>query len=83
MKLRHDCNVVSMRGKHLLTLPDGRSFEVNESFAFLWKVASDAGEFTDETLADAIFYEYGISPSDASAEAAMTIELWQQYSLIE
>lgn len=83
MTLRSGCNVVSMRGKHLLTLPDGRSFEVNETFAFLWDVAAKAGEFTAETLADAIFYEYGIAPEVAAEEASATISLWQEYSLTE
>ena len=83
MRLRGDCNVVSLRGKHLLTLADGRSFEVNESFAFLWKVAAEAGEFTVETLANALLTEYELSSEEAQEGASETIKLWQNYSLTE
>ena len=83
MRLRGDCMVNSLRGKHLLTLGDGRSFEVNESFAFLWKVAAEAGEFTSETLAEALVSNYEISPEEASSEADGTIKLWQENSLTE
>ena len=83
MRLRSDCSVLSLRGKHLLTLADGRSFEVNESFAFLWKAADAAGEFTAETLAEALLSEYELSSQDALNEASETIALWKQYSLTE
>ena len=83
MRLRSDCMVNSLRGKHLLTLGDGRSFEVNESFALLWEVAAAAGEFTVGTLAEALVSNYEISPEEASSEAARTIDLWQENSLTE
>ena len=65
-----------------LMLPGGKTLQVNESFAWLWEVAS-RGLFSADSLAKAICEEFDSTPEDAAGQAAQTITLWQQLGVLQ
>lgn len=81
-KLRNDCSVMELRGRYLLMLPGGKTLQVNESFAWLWEVAS-RGLFSIDSLAKAICDEYDSTPEDAAEQAAQTVSLWKQLDVLQ
>ena len=86
MKLPEDCTVLELKGKYLLSFPDTtgvmRSFEINESFAYL--VHTFTGEvFTLTDLADALQDHFGIDPIRATADAGAAIRSWRRIRLIQ
>lgn len=81
-KLRNDCSVMELRGRYLLMLPGGKTLQVNESFAWLWEVAS-RGLFSADSLAKAICEEYDSTPEDAAGQAEQTIMLWRQLDVLQ
>lgn len=81
MKLRSDCSLMELRGRYLLIRPGGKTLQVNESFAWLWNVASK-GLFSAKSLTDAICAEYESTPEEAAEQVRQTLELWRQLDVI-
>ena len=80
------CHLRSVGEQHLLIVypPSGSPFalEVNESFAHLFSVAQDCGEFSDWELAVALQKEYGLGEQEAKEEVRQTLLLWKEHGLI-
>ena len=49
-RLRKDCSVMTLRGKHLLIRGTGKALEVNGSFARIWDMASGVVKSRDALL---------------------------------
>ena len=81
MKLRSDCSLMDLRGRYLLIRPGGPALQVNESFAWLWKVASK-GLFSVKSLTEAICEEFDSSEEEALEQVHQTLALWQQLDVI-
>lgn len=81
MKLRSDCSLMELRGRYLLIRPGGKTLQVNESFAWLWNVASK-GLFSVKSLTEAICSEYEATPEEAAQQVRQTLELWRQLGVI-
>ena len=81
-RLRKDCSVMTLRGKHLLIRGTGEALEVNGSFARIWDMAS-GGPFDAALLAAKMQEEYELSGEEALAEAGKMIRLWSDYGLVE
>lgn len=81
MKLRSDCSLMELRGRYLLIRPGGKTLQVNESFAWLWNVASK-GLFSAKSLTEAICSEYEATPEEAAQQVNQTLALWQQLGVI-
>ena len=80
-KLRSDCSVMELRGRYLLILPGGKTLQVNESFAWLWGVASK-GIFSAASLQEAILSEYDMTAEEAADQVRQTLALWQQLGVV-
>ena len=80
-KLRSNCSLMELRGRYLLILPGGKTLQVNESFAWLWGIASK-GLFSVKSLTEAILAEYESTPEEAAEQVRQTLALWQELGVI-
>lgn len=81
MRLKDNCRIISLRGRHLLSTGD-KTLEVNQSFADIWEIAAE-GPFTTESLVEQIVEKYDISRPDTEREISGVIEIWNSYNLLE
>ena len=51
--------------------------------AWLWREAERQGDFTVESLAEALCQEYDITPENALADVAELTAQWQQEGMVE
>lgn len=56
---------------------------MNESAAFMWRTAEQAGEFTADTLADALMAEYEVDEATARRDATEMLNDWKKEGIIE
>ena len=61
----------------------GHVLQLSESAAWLWREAQRQGDFTVESLAEALCQEYDITPEDALADVAELTAQWQQAGVAE
>jgi predicted transcriptional regulator len=61
----------------------GHVLQLSESAAWLWREAQQQGDFTVESLAEALCQEYDITPEDALADVAELTAQWQQAGVAE
>ena len=61
----------------------GQVLQLSESAAWLWREAQRQGDFTVESLAEALCQEYDITPEDALADVAELTAQWQQVGVVE
>lgn len=61
----------------------GRLLSLSESAAWLWKEAGRQGDFTVESLAEALCEEYDISPERAAADVLRLVVQWQEEGVVE
>ena len=61
----------------------GHVLQLSESAAWLWREAQRQGDFTVESLAEALCQEYDITPEDALADVAELTAQWQQVGVVE
>ena len=61
----------------------GHVLQLSESAAWLWREAQQQGDFTVESLAEALCQEYDITPEDALADVAELTAQWQQVGVVE
>ena len=81
--LREVCGEHVIVGEGLGAVDFGRLLALNESAAWLWKQASEMGDFTVEGLADRLCEEYEVTPDEARQDVAGIIAEWQQVDVIE
>lgn len=86
MRLRQDCSIRSLRGKYLLFVRadagDVSSWEVNESFAFLFETLQGS-DFDSRDIAKILVDEYGLDAGLADGEAVRFVGLLQEWELTE
>jgi hypothetical protein len=51
--------------------------------AFLWKQAEALGEWTVDSLTEALLNEYEVSPEQAKADVATIVAEWQKVNVVE
>ncbi len=56
---------------------------MNESAAFMWRTAEQAGEFTVDTLVDALMSEYEVDEATARRDVAEMLDNWKKEGIIE
>ena len=61
----------------------GQVLQLSEAAAWLWREAERQGDFTVESLAEALCQEYDITPENALADVAELTALWQQVGVVE
>lgn len=81
--LRTVCGENVIVGEGLETINFGKLISLNESAAYLWKRATDMGDFTAQQLADALQEEYEVSPEQALSDVERIISEWQEVGIVE
>ena len=80
--LREVCGENVIVGEGLDAINFGKLLCLNETAAWLWKEAAK-GEFTVETLADALCEEYDVTPEKAREDVTSMVAEWQNVGVIE
>lgn len=81
--LRTVCGENVIVGEGLDAINFGRMLSLNETAAWLWKQAVEQGDFTAESLANALCDEYEVTPDQALADVKETINQWTELKVIE
>ena len=81
--LREVCGEQVIMGEGVGALDFGRLLCLNETAAWLWKHASVAGDFTVESLAEALCGEYEVSLEQAIKDVASIVAEWRKVNVIE
>ena len=81
--LRTVCGENVIVGEGLDAINFGRMLCLNETAAWLWKKAQEAGDFSADGLAAALCTEYDVEPEQALNDVKETIENWKQLGVIE
>ena len=80
--LREVCGENVIVGEGLEAIDFGKLLSLNETAAWLWKEAERQGEFTVDTLTDALCREYDVTAEEAHADVAELIGNWQKSGII-
>jgi hypothetical protein len=81
--LREVCGEQVIMGEGVGALDFGKLLCLNETAAWLWQKASEMGEFTVESLADALCGEYDVDAENAKADVSAIVNEWQKVNVIE
>ena len=81
--LRTVCGENVIVGEGLDAINFGRMLCLNETAAWLWKQAQQAGDFTAESLAQALCSEYEVSLEQALNDVKETINQWTELKVVE
>ena len=79
--LREVCGEQVIMGEGALDF--GKLLCLNETASWLWQKATEMGDFTVESLADALCNEYDIDLEHAKADISAIVAEWQKVNVIE
>ena len=80
--LREVCGEQVIMGEGVGALDFGKLLCLNETATWLWQKASE-GDFTVESLADALCGEYDVSAEQAKNDVAAIVAEWQKVNVLE
>ena len=81
--LRTVCGERVILGEGLDAINFGHMLCLNETAAWLWEQAQEQGDFTAESLTEALCVEYEVSPEQALADVKETIDNWIKLGVTE
>jgi hypothetical protein len=81
--LREVCGEQVIMGEGIGALDFGRLLCLNETAAWLWKQAELQGDFTVDSLAQALCGEYDVSAEQAKIDVAAIVAEWQKVDVLE
>ena len=81
--LRQVCGENVIVGEGLDAINFGRMLCLNETAAWLWQKAQELGDFTVESLSDALCDEYEVDKAQALADVKETIDNWISQGVVE
>ncbi len=81
--LRQVCGMSIITAEGLKAVDFSKLIHLNDTAAFLWKEAAKQGDFTVETLADALCREYDVERNVAEEDCRKTVDSWQKEGLLE
>lgn len=81
--LREVCGERVIMGEGLGAINFGKLLALNETAAWLWKLAQDMGDFTVDALAEKLCEEYEVEADEAKADVAEIIADWQKVDVVE
>ncbi len=80
--LREVCGEKVIVGEGLGAIDFGKLLSLNDTAAWLWNKAGELGEFTAESLADALCEEYDVTPETALADVKKLLAQWQDLGIV-
>ena len=81
--LREVCGEKIIVGEGLGAIDFGHLVSVNETAAWIWSEAGRQGEFTVDSLCDALCEEYEVSPETAHADLEGLLDQWIKLGIVE
>lgn len=81
--LRTVCGENVIVGEGLGTIDFGKLISLNETAAWLWKKAGEMGEFSVDTLVDALCEEYEVGAEQARGDVQKIVAQWQELGIVE
>lgn len=89
MKLKKDFKLRQICGENIITAEGMQAIDfsklvsLNETATFLWKEAEKQGEFTTESLAQALCKEYEVEEAQAINDCQAIVNQWRKEGLAE
>ena len=80
--LREVCGEKVIVGEGLGAIDFGKLLSLNDTAAWLWNKAGELGEFTAESLADALCEEYEVTPETALADVKKLLAQWLELGIV-
>lgn len=81
--LRDVCGEKVIIGEGLEAIDFGRLLCLNDTAAWLWEKASEMGDFTIDTLADALCEEYEVTKEQALDDVTAIVAKWQEAQIVD
>ena len=81
--LREVCGEQVIMGEGIGALDFGRLLCLNETAAFLWSRAVEMGDFTVDSLTDALCAEYDVDRERAFKDVESIVESWKNVKVVE
>lgn len=81
--LREVCGQKVVVAEGLEAINFGKLVTLNETAAWIWKKATELGEFNAEQLADAVCETYPVERDRAFQDVISLLSEWQQIGIIE
>lgn len=81
--LRDVCGEQVIMGEGIGALDFGRLLCLNETATFLWKKADEQGDFSADSLADALCEEYDVAREQALADVNAIVDEWKKVGVVE
>jgi len=81
--LREVCGESVVIAEGLENIDFSKLVSLNETAAWVWKKASELGEFTAEQLAEALCEEYNVEPAQAAADVNSLLSQWTELGIAE
>jgi hypothetical protein len=80
--LRTVCGENVIVGEGLGTIDFGKLISLNETAAWLWKKAGEMGDFSIDSLTEALCNEYEVSREQARTDVEKMVAQWQEIGII-
>ena len=81
--LREVCGEQVIMGEGVGALDFGKLLCLNETAAWLWQKAAELGDFSIDSLADALCAEYDVGKDQAKMDVAAIVAEWQKVNVLE
>ena len=80
--LREVCGEKVIVGEGLGAIDFGKLVSINDSAAFLWTAAGEQGDFTVDSLVEALCENYEVDAETARQDVAGLIDQWLKLGII-
>ena len=80
--LREVCGEKIIVGEGLKAIDFGHLISVNDTAAWIWSKADELGEFSVESLAEALCDNYEVTPERALADVKALLDRWQKLGIV-
>jgi len=81
--LRDVCGEKIIVGEGQRTIDFGHLISLNDTAAWIWSEADRQGEFTVDSLCEALCEEYEVSPKTAHADVQGLMDQWMKLGIVE
>ena len=81
--LRTVCGEKVIVGEGLGAVNFNKLLSINDSAAWIWETAAKMGDFTAESVAEALCEQYEVSPETALADVTTLLEQWKGLGVVE
>ena len=80
--LRDVCGEKVIVGESVETINFSQLISLNSTAAWLWCTAEEQGDFTVDSLVDALCKEYAVDQEKAHADVARIVEKWLEIGVV-